>query len=368
MRNREDALVALRSHPGTTTKRSQSVHAVAIYLRAFHILCMTTETRTERSVQEGDTIRDRIVTWILLEGDRPIVAAGIVTAFVATIAVLISVDILAVGPDSFTATIFGSGLTSGVFTIVTIALSINQLILSWVFGTPDTLTARLDGSRSLRHKVEELANRPSSPTDPAAFLSLIATTLSDRAADILTVSDSPGWQAPDELTAAMEDLVAYGRNIDDSLGGNAPLSDTLGVVLGPEYALNMATVHRLRNDYSSTLPGDARVDLRAIEELLESIAVSRQFFKTMVLQQDFAALSRQLVYSGLLALVCVISLTLIYRMNTVTIPLSTLPIVISLGIGIIISPLALFAAYILRAATVARKTISVGPFIPPQNR
>jgi len=57
--------------------------------------------------------------------------------------------------------------------------------------------------------------------------------------------------------------------------------------------------------------------------------------------------------------------TLIYRENTVSIPPSTVPIVVSLGIGVVTVPLTLFVSYILRAATVARKTVSVGPFIPP---
>lgn len=329
---------------------------------------MASEIRTERSVHEESSVRGRAVTWILLDGNRLVVAVGIVAAFVGTIAVLLSAEILSIGPNSSAATIFDSGLASGVVTLVTVALSINQLILARVFGTPDVLSARLEGSRTLRQQVETLANRPSSPTDPAEFLSLVATTLSDRASSVLAVSESTAWRAPTELTAGLEDLVAYGQSIDDVLGENASVADTLGVVLGSEYALNMAAVHRLRNEYDSGLPEDARVGLRDIEDLLESIAASRQFFKTMVLQQDFAELSRQIVYSGLLALGCVISLTLIYRTNSITIPLWTLPVVVSVGIGVVVSPLALFSAYVLRAATAARKTVSVGPFIPPENR
>jgi len=58
---------------------------------------------------------------------------------------------------------------------------------------------------------------------------------------------------------------------------------------------------------------------------------------------------------------------LMYLTSSVTLPILVLPVVVSIGIGIIIAPLALFVSYILRAATVARKTVSVGPFIPPNN-
>ncbi|WP_435099229.1 hypothetical protein [Halorubrum sp. N11] len=72
-----------------------------------------------------------------------------------------------------------------------------------------------------------------------------------------------------------------------------------------------------------------------------------------------------IVYTGLIAFVTTISLTLVYRENAVTIPPSMLPLVATLSIGIVTVPLTLFVSYILRAATVARETVSVGPFISP---
>ncbi|WP_205743002.1 hypothetical protein [Halalkalirubrum salinum] len=127
----------------------------------------------------------------------------------------------------------------------------------------------------------------------------------------------------------------------------------------------MTAVHHLQNEYHASLSEEVRTEFQAIEELLESIAIVRQFYKTIAIQQDFATVSRLLIYSGVLALVTVISLTLIYRTNSVTVPASILPVVVSVGIGIIVSPLALFVTYILRAATIARRTVSVGPFVPP---
>jgi hypothetical protein len=284
------------------------------------------------------------------------------------VAALVSAGVLAVGPNSSAATIFGSGLTSGVVTLVTVALSINQLVLSRVFGSITELTDRLDGSRDLRQSVEEIAGVPSSPNDPADFLSMIATTLSERASRLLAMGESADWGSTAGITSALHDFVEYGQSIDDRLESNSKVTDILGVVLGPEYATNMTAVHHLQNEYATSLPEDAREEFRAIEELLESIAVVRQFYKTIAIQQDFAELSRLIVYSGLIALLSAISLTLVYRTNSVTLPVSVLPVVVSVGIGVIVAPLALFVAYILRAATVARQTVSVGPFVPPENR
>ena len=276
-------------------------------------------------------------------------------------------NILAVGPDSFAATIFGSGLTAGVVTVVTIALSINQLILSRVFGSITELTGRLDGARDFREKVEGLAGVSSSPNDPADFLSMVARTLSDRASGLLVIGESTDWTPSSEIDSTLRDFVKYGDSIDGKLESNARVTDVLSILLGPEYAINMTAVQHIKNKYADSLPEEVLNELRAIDELFKSIAVIRQFYKTIAIQQDFANLSRQLVYSGIIALLTAISLTLIYQTNAVTLPETILPIVISLGIGIIVSPLALFVTYILRAATIARHTVSVGPFVPPRD-
>ena len=130
----------------------------------------------------------------------------------------------------------------------------------------------------------------------------------------------------------------------------------------------MTAVSHLRSEYAASIPEEALSDFQAIEDLLESIAVIRQFYKTITIQQDIATLSRLLVYSGIAALVAAIVVTRIYRTNSTTLPVAVLPVVVSVGTGVIVAPLSLFVAYILRTATVARQTVSAGPFIPPRGR
>lgn len=306
-----------------------------------------------------------MAAWVLIEGNRSAVASGITLGVVGIIGALIWADILAVGSDSHVDALFGSGLTAGVITLITISLSINQLVISRVFGSIDSLTDRLDGARELHQDVAGLAGRPSSPNDPAAFLSLIARTLSDRVATLRAMSESGDWDPSSEVADALRDIEQYGENIDSQLESNTRVPHVLTVLLGTEYAVNLNAVQHLQNRYAESLPDAVQAEFEAIERLLESIAVVRQFYKTIALQQDFAELSRKIIYTGMIAFVTVIAVTLVYRTNSVTIPPSTLPIVVSLGIGAVTVPLALFVSYILRAATVARQTVSVGPFIPP---
>ena len=325
---------------------------------------MTPEIQTESSVYEKTTW-ERVTSWMLIEGDRRVVASGITVGIIGIVGVLLWGDMLAVGPDSAVDSLFSSGLTAGVITLITISLSINQLVISRVFGTVNSLRDRLDGARQLHENVATLAGRPSSPNDPAAFLSLIAQTLNARVATLREMDESGDWTPPREVTSALRDIGQYGDNIDSHLEDDMPVNSVLTILLGTEYAVNMKAIQHLQNRYAESLPDAVLAEFQAIEELLESIAVVRQFYKTIALQQDFAELSRMIVYTGLIAFVTTIAVTLIYRENTVSIPPSTVPTVVSLGIGVVTVPLTLFVSYILRAATVARQTVSVGPFIPP---
>jgi len=323
---------------------------------------MSSGARAASSAGGPSGLRDRVVDWLLLEGDRRLIAAGLVVAVTGVTLALVVTELIAVGPGSSVASLFGSGLTAGVVTLLTIALSINQLILSRVFGSPDVLMDRLEGARTVRHRVEELAGQPSSANDPAAFLSLLARTIVARARSA-TDPDTPA-----EVTETLADVAAYAESIDAQVQSETPVTDILGIVIGPEYAINMTAVRHLREEYGSDLTEAAQADLEAVGELLECVAVVRQFFKTIALQQDFAALSRLLVYTGLVALFVTASLTLVYSTGAATLTTPTLRVVVPLALGVVVAPLALFATYILRAATVAHRTVSVGPFIPPSER
>lgn len=329
---------------------------------------MSENVSTSSSVRSFDGPVDRVAHWLLLGGNRTVIAGGIVLTVFCFLFGLISAGLVAVGPASTAGTAFASGLISGTLTLVTVALSINQLILSRVFGSPNDLRAKLDGTQRLRRRVQRRAGQPSTPNDPADFLALVASTLSARARRLRSALEDSGWTPPADVADYVDGIEAYGESIDSKVESKTAIVDVLDVVIGTEYARNLTATEHLRNEYDDHLSDGADAELEAVEELLEVIAITRQFFKTLSLQQDFARLSRVVAYSGLLALVTSLVMALIYRTNSVTIPPEYLTLVVSLGVAVVVVPLAVFLAYILRAATIARHTVSVGPFVPPEDR
>jgi hypothetical protein len=330
---------------------------------------MESEVSTSRSIRhptEGPY--RRFVYWVLVGGNRLAVSLGAVVVVVLVFAGLIAESVVGVGPNSTVAALFGGGLMSGIATLITIALSVNQLILSRVFGSPDELSSRLQGSRDLRRTVQDVAGEPTTPNDPAAFMALVGRTLRDRAAALgRAVEESPS-DPPADVATAVGDLTAYGENIEEQLEEHASIVNVLDAIVGTEYAENLAAVERLGNVHADSLSSTAKAELEAIEDLLEAIAVTRQFLKTLFLQQDFGDLARHLVFSGFVAIITVISVTLVYQQGATAIDPTLLLPVVSLGIGVVLFPFAVFGAYSLRAAVIARQTVSVGPFIPPEDQ
>jgi hypothetical protein len=328
---------------------------------------MSETASTASSVRSIDGVRERAVHWLVLGGNRIAVAAVLVAAVVVLFFTLTQFGLLAIGPGTAAASAFASGFISGTVTLVTIALSINQLVLSRMFGSPGELFDQMSGTRDLRDRVREHAGESAVPNDPADFLDLIAETLTERANRLSSAFERSGGDTPADAEAYAAGIAAYGESISQKIESQTAIVNVLEVVLGTEYARNMTATEHLQNEYDQ-FSAAAESEIDVIDDLLEAIAVTRQFFKTLSLQQDFARLSRVVAYSGLVALAASVAMALVYRPDSVTVPEPYLPLVFSLALGIIVTPLAVFIAYVFRAATIARHTVSVGPFVPPEER
>ncbi|WP_129114459.1 hypothetical protein [Halegenticoccus tardaugens] len=311
--------------------------------------------------------------WYLLSGSRAVLAAVIVLGVFVLTLTLSETTLIDVGPSSRVAPMLRSGVLAGLLTLITVALSLNQLVLSRVLGAPAELTGKLDENLEFRRRVEDLAGEPSSPNDPAAFLVLIAETLQERVAALRrAVEEASGDAEESDLAAEIEsyadDLASYAEHLREAEGTDNTV-DTLLVIFGSEYATHITETRRLERAHGDRLAEEALEELDAILELLKAVATVRQFFKTLAIQQDLARLSRRLIYLGLLAVLAAYYLTLVYReVPSTTIPVSSLSLVASAGTAIVFSPIALLLSYLLRVGTVSLYTVSVGTFVPPEEQ
>ncbi|MFC6823771.1 hypothetical protein [Halopelagius fulvigenes] len=315
-------------------------------------------------------VSNPITRWLFLTGNRFGVAVTLSLLFITLEALLIEFGLVYVGPGSNLSTALSSGLLSGVLTLLTVVLSINQLILSRLFGSAGSLSDMLEGTLDYRRTVEEIADVDVSPNEPTAFIGLLADTLEHRVGDFRKEVESAAvsLNSGDDVKSYESAVTDYADHLRTAEDLN-DASKVLVVTLGTDYADHLNTTREFRSKYGEGLSDEADEALDDVLVLLKAVATMRQFFKTLTLQQELAILSRRLIYTGVPAVLVTYFLSHTYTaasdVSTAIDP-AYLPIVVAVATGVILLPLAVLVASLLRVATVSLYTISIGTFTPPE--
>lgn len=294
---------------------------------------------------------------VLLEADRLHVAAAVLGSIFLVVLSLTWLDVVGVVRTGPMRNLF-AGVVTGVFTVVSIILAINQLVLSRVFGSPDELEERMDATIEFRRRLEEHADVGAAPTDPGAFLAETVEALGDAAGRLRAVTD-------EEAVDYGATLEAYADEVGSDLRGTSGTFAVLSTVLRDNYSENIRRARHLRR--RRDLSADARDALDEMVELLRTVGVARQYFKTLYLQQELAKISRLLMYLGVPALLVAALAVLLYaREGGPPISGAGLELVVAAALTLSFAPLVVLLSYVLRIATIARLTASVGPFTPQE--
>ena len=303
--------------------------------------------------------------WLLVDGSRLLLAAA---ATVAVFGLLVGGEALGVvafddgGPVSRLA----SGLTAGVFSLTTIVVSINQLILSREFTTPGEIRDRLEGVVSFHEDVEDATGVTTTPAEPTELLDLLTSAVDDRARAVRRLAEEHpdgGFRA--RATAVADDIVDGASRLDGSLrprdvGAFSALSATMRY----DDHRQLYAVRRLRNHHAAAASPPMDEALQELQETLELFGVAREHFKTTYMQRELTRVSRIIVVTGALGLLAAVLLALLYGdAFGATVRTAHLPVVASALVAVAGFPLALLATYILRTATVIRRTVTVGPTV-----
>lgn len=309
----------------------------------------------------------RGVEWVLLVGDRRLVA----TVFAAAFALWFSaVQAFAAVPILDAQALFYaySGLIAGNLTLITVIVSINQLLLSRELKSPDELSTQIESVVEYREDVEA-ATGQIAPVKPQGFLRLLVEATREDAQRL-------GGFARDGVIAAggaeLEEIVTtitrQMDRVDDLLGeSGTDIFSVLSLMLETNYAEQINGLRTIQATYADDF---ADVVDEAIDDLvdrLQEIDIARQYFKSIYIQQELATLSRILLYTGLPA-VAVATATLL----VLTVPASdpgvvpALPLVLPVTLTIGLLPLAILASFFLRAATITKLTAATLPFTTPE--
>ena len=309
---------------------------------------------------------ERLADWLLLGADRLALAGVLTFGVFVLLLVLGSLDVIAFTNDD-SVTRMAGGMIAGTFTLVTVVISINQLILSREFVTAGEFRDRLDGVMAFRNDVASLTGVATSPAEPTRFLALLVEAIREHATALRDgVSDHPDDEIRGSIDRFVTLVVDQTDSVDRSLSGSTfGTFDALQAAIGYDDALQLYGARVLRAEYAEELPADVCEECDALIDALEAFNVARAHFKSTYVQRELAHVSRLVLATGVPAVLAAIVLGLLYADVTgATIPNAYLPPVSTALITVVFAPLSIVAAYGLRAATIARRTASVGPMLP----
>jgi hypothetical protein len=320
--------------------------------------------RTSSSSSKSWGDESAIQRWVLLDGNRWVVVLGLSALLFATLVGLGMAGIIGVTEKSLVAPLLGASIT-GVFTLVTITTSINQLVLSRILGSPEDIADRIDSVSEFRGHAEGMNPRFAvSPSQPAPFLREIAQVVEDRTARLADafddVSDREQAESVDELTAGVMSLT---QETDDKLADDdLPLYGTLSPIINDAYSTHLHTLRRIR----ANLPGldeDRRDALDELEESLLAINRTRHYFKTLYLHEALADVSRYMLLTGASSL-AISYVTLLMYDSSPALGGDQLVVAVSAALVFIHLPFSILVSYLLRASTIAKRTTTFGAFTP----
>jgi len=322
-----------------------------------------------------DSLRSRIDTstatlWILLDGNRLVLAGSLLVGVFAVLVAVVAIDPTPLGAAVARAdpvsTLFQALLTA-IVTGVTLVVTINQVVLSQELGAAGDQQDRMQGSLSYHEDVAALTGDPASPLQPAELLRVLLATTADRAGDL---ADAAGRAGDPELRHRIE---RYTENLVENLdpvereldAAEFGTFDAIRSALDFEYSVELGEGRRIESLYDAELDEDGSAALDDVLRGLELYGTSREHVKTLYFQWELVALSRVILYVSVPALV--VSVAALLTLDAPgAVPGSTLGVahvswVIVAAATVGLAPFAVLLSYILRIATVARRTLAIGP-------
>ncbi|WP_224268160.1 hypothetical protein [Haloprofundus salinisoli] len=330
--------------------------------------------------EPSNTMRDRVgesrvKLWLLMDANRWFATAlPLALVFVTLVALGVADPAPIRGSWSLKDPIETAfqGFLTAIITGVTLVVTINQLVLSQELGPLGDQRERMAGAMEFREDVEEVLGVSAVPPEPSAFLRAFTEGIRERANGLSETVDETNGESTTESEAVVHEYV-------DGLAGNATevsdqledeqfgTFDVLFAALNFNYSWKIYEGRRIRNKYADSLSERTREEFDELLETLKFFGPTREHFKTLYFQWELINLSRTMLYTSVPALI-VATAMILYADNPGSIQGFTAGVdnvvwVVSSAVTVALVPFMVLLSYVLRIATVAKRTLSIGPFI-----
>lgn len=296
----------------------------------------------------------RAIDWLLLDGNRLVVAGSVVLLALACMLVVepgVPLTDSSVTPLYY---VF-SALVGGNLNLLTIVLSINQLVLTRELKSPRKFRGEIAGIRELREDVEAVSGRTSAPLTPAAFARELVDAMAETVDALRDATDRDAVAAfADDLAAAVDSV---GTALDREM---AATDDVVIALLGIDVTALHHRADRLRSREALSAADRELLDRLATQ--LELLVVTREHYKQLFTRESLSNMSRVLLYVGVPAEVAMLLVLVRFVGLFGATPAAPPTVLVYTAAAVGLAPLAVVFAYVLRAATIARRTATTTQF------
>ncbi|SEN08641.1 hypothetical protein SAMN05216388_1001331 [Halorientalis persicus] len=327
------------------------------------------DARGDRDTMRGRVPGNRLKLWLLLEAKRWHVATVVLGLVFASLVVVGAVDPVSLGSVLGSAdpveTVF-QALVTAIITGVTLVVTINQLVLSQELGPLGDQYERMQGSLDTRRRIESELGLDVAPANPAAFLRAIVDVVHDRS-DALAAADVSDPEVADRIESFTGSVTDNATLVSDQLAdAEFGTFAVVSAALNFNYSGKIYEARRLWTTDADALSEDADDAFEELLDALELFGPAREHVKTLYFQWELIDLSRVLLYSALPALVVAVSMIVYFDEGMAS--WSVLGVggpvwVTSAAVTVALVPFVFLIVYVLRIATVAKRTLAIGPFV-----
>lgn len=329
----------------------------------------------ETKVNTHDTVRERsdtsrIVSWLLLSGNRVVIAAMLAFVFFAifTAAVhIIRPSLFQVDAEGDLAERLFSTMIIVIVTGTTLVVTFGQLILTQENGPLGDQLERLDGAMEFREGAAKLIGKPCS-TVPSVFLGEILGATAERARRIGDFDDTGNAQLNTDLADLSKGTIENADSVMENLdGAEFGTFDVVSAVMNFDYSWKVFQVERLMHEYGDDLTDEQTAAMGEFKSALMLYGPAREYIKTLYFQWTLIELSQVLLATTVPALL--IAGVGLVTLDGKTFPAETFDIeniipVMGLCFALTLFPFMIFITYIFRIFTVAKRTLAIDPLIP----
>jgi hypothetical protein len=341
------------------------------------------DTAARESFQPSDSMRERVPgstwrLWVLLDAGRWWLALAIsacVFASLVAIGLFQSVDVVTLLRSGDPVETAFQAFVGAIITGVTLVLTLNQLVLSQELGAVGDQRERMEAATAFRRDVADVVDPSTAPEEPSAFLRALVVASADRAVDLAdSVADAADAGEASEafdaaVTAYTESAVANANAVADALeGAEFGTFDVVSAALDYNYSWKLYRARRLRRSYAGEITPAVEVAFDDLERTFELFAPAREHVKTLYFRWALVDLSRAILYAAVPALVTATGMLFFFDPSTqavtgTTAGVPTALLVVAGASTVSLLPFTILLAYVLRIATVAKRTLSIGAFV-----